>query len=172
MQELISKNTIRKFVKKLGKQITKEYSSIEKPLILIGILKGSVIFMADLIREIKLPVNIDFMMISSYGPDNIQEKEIKIILDLNTPIADRDVIILEDILDSGRTFSKILTLLKSRNPRSLKTCALLNKKECRVVDVHLDFGGIEIPDKYVYGYGLDDNQLQRNLPYIEVKDDK
>ena len=150
----------------MGHQITMDYKDIKEPLIVVGLLKGSFIFMADLVRKINLPMHIDFMMVSSYNTENQQEKELRIILDLNTSIAGRDVLLVEDIVDSGKTFSKVLELLQSRNPKSLRTCALLNKKECRVVEVPLHYWGIEIQNKFVYGYGLDNSQMQRNLPHI------
>lgn len=169
MSTLITESEIKEAVVRLGKQISDDYRNIEQPLLVIGLLKGCFIFMADLVREINIPLQVDFMMVSSYE-NNIQDKEVKIILDLNTPIKGRDVLILEDILDTGRTFTKVLDILGTRNPRSLKTCALLDKKECRIVDVELDYSGIDIPDKYVYGYGLDDSQLNRNLKTIDVKE--
>ncbi len=168
----ISEEEIKDIVKKIGSDIRNYYKNvapIKEPLILIGLLKGAFIFMADLVRELKdLDTHIEFMTVSSYNNENQQEKELKIILDLNTPIAGRDVLLVEDIVDTGKTFSKVINLLNSRNPNSLKTCALLNKKECRAVEVPLDFYGIDIPDKFVYGYGLDNAQKSRNLPYIAV----
>lgn len=169
-QVFIKEEEIQAIVNGLGFRIQQDYQNIEEPLIVVGLLKGSFIFMADLVRQINLPMNLEFMTVSSYNLENKQEKELKIIQDINTPIAGRDVILVEDIMDTGRTFSKILDLLSSRNPKSLKTCALLNKKECRVAEVTLDYCGIEIPNKFVYGYGLDNSQLGRNLPYIAFEE--
>lgn len=170
MKIFITEEEIQETVGLLGHQITMDYKDIKEPLIVVGLLKGSFIFMADLVRKINLPTHIDFMMVSSYNVENQQEKELRIILDLNTPISGRDVLLVEDIVDSGKTFSKILELLQSRNPKSLKTCALLNKKECRVVEVPIDYYGIEIQNKFVYGYGLDNSQMRRNLPNISFEE--
>jgi hypoxanthine phosphoribosyltransferase len=169
---LLDSDEIRDIVKKLGSEINSYYmkNKLEQPLIVVGLLKGSFIFMADLVRELFVDTHIEFMTVSSYNNKNQQEKELKIILDLNTSISGRDVLLVEDIVDTGLTFSKILELLNSRNPKSLNTCALLNKKECRVVEVPVNFSGIDIPDKFVYGYGLDDAQSNRHLPYIGVKE--
>lgn len=170
MKIFITQEEIQETVSLLGYQITMDYKDIKEPLIVVGLLKGSFIFMADLVRKIELPMHIEFMTVSSYNSENKQEKELKIIQDMNVSIAGRDVLLVEDIVDSGMTFSKILELLNSRHPKSLKTCALLNKKECRVVDVPLNYYGVEIADKFVYGYGLDNSQQRRNLPHIAVEE--
>lgn len=167
----ISEDKIKEAITRLGKEISATYlNTSESPLIVVGLLKGSFIFMADLIRKLNLNIQVDFMMVSSYNDENKQEKELKIILDLNTPIAGRDVLLVDDILDTGKTFSKVIELLKSRNPKSVKTCVLLNKKEARVVEVPLDFYGFDIPNKFAYGYGLDNSQLKRNLPFVLIQD--
>jgi hypoxanthine phosphoribosyltransferase len=168
MKKLITEKELRIIIKRLGNQITKDYHNTSY-LIVVGLLKGSFVFMADLIRQINLPLQVDFMTVSSYK-ENKQESEIKVILDLNTPIYNKHVLVVEDIIDSGRTFSKVLNLLRSRHPATLKTCVLLNKKECRILEEQVDYCGIEIPDVFVCGYGLDDNQKQRNLPYIGIID--
>ncbi len=169
---LLSSDEINAIVRRLGSEINFHYieKQLEQPLVVVGLLKGSFIFMADLVRELTIDTHIEFMTVSSYNNENQQEKELKIILDLNTAIAGRDVLLVEDIVDTGKTFSKVIDLLNSRNPNSLKTCALLNKRECRVVEVPLDFYGMDIPDKFVFGYGLDDAQKSRNLPYIAVNE--
>ena len=170
MKIFITEEEIQETVELLGHQITMDYKDIKEPLIVVGLLKGSFIFMADLVRKINLPTHIDFMMVSSYNDQNQQEKELRIILDLNTAIAGRDVLLVEDIVDSGLSFSKVLELLQSRNPKSLRTCALLNKKECRTVEVPLHYCGVEIQNKFVYGYGLDSSQMRRNLPHIAYEE--
>lgn len=167
MIELVSKNRLSSIVKKLAKQITIDYSGTDE-LILVGILKGSFIFLADLIRQLELPVKVDFLSVSSYK-NNIRESEIKINLDLSLPIYGKDVLVVEDIIESGKTFLKVLDLLTQKNPKSLKTCVLLDKKTCRVVDLHIDYCGMKIPDVYVFGYGLDDNQSLRGLPFVAFK---
>jgi hypoxanthine phosphoribosyltransferase len=164
MKKLISEKQLKIIVKNLGSQITNDYQNT-KELIVVGLLKGSFIFMADLIREIKLPLKTEFMQISSYH-NNQQTSEVKIILDLNTSIFDKDVLVVEDIIDTGRTFSKVLELLRSRNPKSLKTCVLLDKEECRVIEQKVDYCGKKIKNLFVVGYGLDNNQFDRNLPFV------
>jgi len=166
MKLYLAEYEIQAILKHISKLINEDYKGINEPLLVIGLLKGSVIFLSDLIRKLEIPIILDFMMVSSYNNENQQEKEIKIILDLNTSIAGKDVLVVEDIIDTGKTFYKVLELLKSRNPKSLKTCALLDKKECREVEVQLDYRGIVIPNKFVYGYGLDNAQMDRHLPYI------
>jgi hypoxanthine phosphoribosyltransferase len=164
-----SEKQINLVVEKLAKRITEDYSLTDE-LILVGILKGSFIFLADLIRKIDLPVvKVEFMSVSSYI-NNVQGSEIKIDLDLSTSIADKDVLVIEDIIDSGKTLSKIIDLLAQRHPKSLKMCVLLNKKKHRgIFDMHIDYCGVEIPDVYPFGYGLDDKQFLRGLPFIAIK---
>ena len=124
--------------------------------------------MADLIRQIELPVKVDFMSVSSYE-NNVQGSEVKINLYISIPIEGKDVLVVEDIIDTGNTFAKVLDILRQRNPKSLKTCVLLNKKECRIVESPVDYCGMEIPDIYVFGYGLDDDQFMRGLTFISSK---
>jgi len=158
----ICKNEIKEKVSELGKIITNDYQG--KDLVVVGLLKGAFVFMADLIREINLKYEIDFMMVSSY--DGMTQKEIRIILDLKTSISGRDVLLVEDIIDTGKTFKEILTHLKSRHPSSLKTCCLLDKKECRKISIQPDYYGFIIPNEFVVGYGMDYNNYYRNMPYI------
>jgi hypoxanthine phosphoribosyltransferase len=167
MNEIVSKKNLASIVKKLAKQITNDYTDTDE-LIVIGLLKGSFIFVADLIRQLELPVKVDFMSVSSYE-NNTQGSDVKINLDISIPITGKDVLIVEDIIDTGKTFAKVLELLKQRHPKSLKTCVLLNKKECRIVDSPVDYCGMEIPNIYVFGYGLDDDQLMRGLTFIANK---
>ncbi len=162
----ISEEQLHKRVKELGEQITKDYKG--KKLFLISILKGSVVFLTDLMREIDCDLVIDFMIVSSYGKGTKSSGNVKIIKDLDSNAYEYDLLIVEDILDSGNTLSKVIEMLKTRNPKSLKVCALLDKPDRRVADVELDYRGFEIPDEFIVGYGLDLDQKYRNLPYIGI----
>ena len=161
-----SKEELHKIVKKLGAQISKDYEG--KNLTLVSILKGSVIFMADLMRAITIPISIDFMSVSSYGSATKSSGVVKIVKDLDEPIKDKDVLVVEDIVDSGRTLSYLMEMLRDRGPKSLHLCTLLDKPERRVKDVKVDYVGFNIPDEFVVGYGLDYAQRYRNLPFIGV----
>ena len=158
---------LHEVVARLGKQISEDYK--DKNLLMVSILKGSVIFMADLMREITIPCEIDFMCVSAYGNNTENSSGIvKIIKDLDINIEGYDLLIVEDILDSGRTLHNVISLLKHRNPSSIKICTLLDKPERRVVDLYADYYGFEVPNEFVVGYGLDYAQKYRNLPYIGV----
>ena len=161
-----SAEEIDKIVKKLGKQISEDYK--DKNLLLVSILKGSVIFMADLMRSIDIPCRIDFMSVSSYGNGSVSSGKIIMKKDLEESIVGKNVIVVEDIVDTGRTLSYLMDNLKQRGPKSLKLCAMLDKPDRRVVDIKADYTGFEIPDLFVIGYGLDYAQRYRNLPYIGV----
>ena len=162
-----SEETIKGIVERLGARITEDYK--DKNLLLVSILKGSVLFMADLMREIKVPCAIDFMCVSSYANKTESSGVVKIVKDLDINLEGYDVLVVEDILDSGKTLSYIKKILESRNPRSIKICTLLDKPERRVVDdVWSDYSGAEVPDEFVVGYGLDYDEKYRNLPYIGV----
>lgn len=163
---LINEDEIKTKVSELGRIITRDYA--RKELLLIGVLKGSVVFMADLMRHIDLNCRIDFMRVSSYGNGSASSGNIKIELDLRHPIKDCDVLIVEDILDSGNTLYCLKNLLLSRNPKSLKICTFLDKPERRMADIQADYVGITIPNDFVVGYGLDFAEDYRNLPYIGV----
>ncbi len=163
---LIKEEEIRQKVKELGKRITYDYQN--KDLFVIGILKGSVVFLADLIREISLPLEIDFMAVSSYGATTHTSGVVRIMKDLDTDINNKDVLIIEDIIDTGLTLSYLKENLLSREPASLKVCTMLDKPDRRKVQLIPDYNGYEIPDEFVVGYGLDYNQNFRNLPYIGV----
>ncbi|HKK83853.1 MAG TPA: hypoxanthine phosphoribosyltransferase [Atribacterota bacterium] len=163
---LIPENQIQKKIEELGNQISRDYQG--KQLICIGVLRGAVIFLADLARYIKVPIIIDFMDISSYGASTESSGVVRIVKDLDENIEKKDVLIVEDIVDTGLTLDYLIRMLKSRNPASLKVCTLLNKKERRQIDVPIDYCGFDIPDKFVVGYGLDFNGLYRNIPYILV----
>lgn len=164
---LFTEEEIKSIIKRLGKEITEDYK--DKNLLLVGILKGSVVFMADLMREIDLKCKIDFMAISSYGAGTRSSGVVRLLKDLSTNIEGYDVLIIEDILDSGNTLSHLRELLKLRNPKSLKICTFFDKPERRVVkDMVADYVGAEIPDEFIVGYGLDYSEEYRNLPYVGV----
>ena len=166
IRELISEEDVAAKVKEIGAQITKDYEG--KAVHLICVLKGGVFFTCELAKRIEVPVSLDFMSVSSYGDDTKSSGVVKIIKDLDESIEGKDVLIVEDIIDSGRTLSYLLQNLKTRNPKSLKLCTLLDKPDRRVCDVKVDYVGFEIPDEFVVGYGLDYDQKYRNLPYIGV----
>lgn len=163
---LITEEQLRSRVEELGKQISKDYAG--KPLLLVCILKGSVIFMADLMRAIDINCKIDFMSISSYNSGTQSSGQVRILLDLNKPVKDYDLLIVEDILDSGITLSYIKQLLLPRCPRSIKICTLLDKPDRRKTDIVADYCGFTIPDEFVIGYGLDYAEDYRNLPYVGI----
>ncbi|MBQ4627924.1 MAG: hypoxanthine phosphoribosyltransferase [Clostridia bacterium] len=164
----LSEEEIKAKVAELGKKISDDYRGSDKNLILIAILKGSVVFLSDLMRNIDIDLNIDFMVVSSYGASTESSGNIKIIKDLDINIRDYDLLIVEDILDSGRTLSKLIDILKMREPKSLKVCTLLDKPDRRVCNVDLDYCGFVIPDEFIVGYGLDFDEKYRNLPYIGI----
>jgi len=161
-----SKEELAAIVKRLGAQISKDYEG--KNLLLVSILKGSVIFMADLMREITVPCEIDFMCVSSYGSGTTTSGNVKIIKDLDIDLHGKDLLLVEDILDSGMTLSHVRTMLEQRSPASIKICTLLDKPERRQADIYADYAGTFVPDEFVVGYGLDYDEIYRNLPYIGV----
>ena len=161
-----SEETLREIVKDLGRRISEDYK--DKNLLLVSVLKGSVVFMADLMRAITVPCEIDFMCVSSYASGTTSSGVVKIIKDLDINLEGKDVLIVEDILDSGRTLNYIISILEKRNPASIKICTLLDKPERRVVDLFADYSGAEVPDEFVVGYGLDYDEKYRNLPYVGV----
>jgi len=164
---LITPEQLQKRITELGEAISRDYAG--KDLLLVCVLKGGVLFLSDLIRAIYIPHAIDFMAISSYGGTRTESSGVvRIVMDLNTNIANRSVLIVEDIIDTGRTLTYITELLKTRNPTSIKICTLLNKPSRREVDVPLDYIGFDIPNEFVVGYGLDYNEIYRNLPFIGV----
>ncbi|MFA6711789.1 MAG: hypoxanthine phosphoribosyltransferase [Candidatus Caldatribacteriota bacterium] len=163
---LIPENQIQKKVEQLGEQISRDYQG--KELFCIGVLRGAIIFLADLARFIKVPMVIDFISISSYGISTESSGVVRILKDLDENIENKDVLIVEDIIDTGLTLDYLLRMLRSRKPASLKVCTLLNKKDRKKIDVPIDYCGFDIPDKFVVGYGLDYNGLYRNIPYILV----
>ncbi len=148
----------------IGKQISEDYAG--RQVHLVCVLKGGSFFMCELAKRITVPVSLNFMSVSRYGGETKSSGVVKIVKDLDEPLKDKDVIIVEDIVDSGRTLSYLMEMLRDRGPASLRLCTLLDKPDRRVVDVHVDYTGFEIPDEFVVGYGLDYDQKYRNLPYI------
>jgi hypoxanthine phosphoribosyltransferase len=166
---LIDEQTLQKRVAELGAQISHDYAG--QDLLLICILRGGMIFLVDLMRQITVPHQIDFMAISSYGSGARQsEGDVRLTLDLKTNIHDKNVLLVEDIIDSGHTLSYVLDFLTTRQPKSLRVCTLLDKKERREVDVPIHYCGFVIPNKFVFGYGLDLDEYYRNLPFVGVVD--
>jgi hypoxanthine phosphoribosyltransferase len=163
---LITFEQIRQKTEELGRQITEDYEG--KELLLICVLKGGLMFLADLMREIRLPVEIDFMAVSSYGDATESSGVVRILMDLDQNVQGRHVLIVEDIIDTGRTLNYIIDNLRTRGPASIKVCTLLNKPARRELDIPLDYVGFTIPDRFVVGYGLDYGQIYRNLPFIGV----
>ncbi len=153
-------------IQAMGEQISRDYQG--KQVHLICVLKGGSFFLCELAKRITVPVSLDFMSVSSYGGGTESKGVVKIVKDLDESIRDKDVLVVEDIVDSGRTLSYLLEMLRSRGPKSLRLCTLLDKPERRVVDVDVDYTGFQIPDKFVVGYGLDYDQRYRNLPYIGI----
>lgn len=163
---LINKEDIKSKVKELGRQISEDYK--DKNLFVIGVLKGSFVFLSDLIREITVPLKIDFMGVSSYGNKAVQSGKLKITKDIDANIKDYDILIIEDILDSGFTLSYIIELFKLRKPKSIKICTLLLKPAVNKADIRADYIGFVIPDEFVVGYGMDLAEKYRNLPFIGI----
>ena len=166
---MYSTEEIKSKVKEIAKQIEKDYAGEE--LLVVGILKGASVFCADLIREINLDVNMDFMVVSSYGNGTNSSGTVKIIKDLDVNIENKNVLIVEDIIDSGLTLSSLVAALKTRNPKSLKICTLLDKPERRTAKIEVDYVGYVIEDKFIVGYGIDYAEKYRNLPYIGIVED-
>lgn len=163
---LFSKEQIKEIVSRLGTEISNDYK--DKNLLLVGILKGSVVFMADLMRELSIPCNIEFMALSSYGSETRSSGVVRVLKDLSIDIKDYDVLVIEDILDSGNTLFQLKTMLEMRNPKSLKICTFFDKPERRTADITADYVGAEIPDAFIVGYGLDYAEKYRNLSYVGV----
>ena len=163
---LLTEEEVDKRIQAIGEQISKDYEG--KQVHLVCVLKGGSFFMCELAKRITVPVSLDFMSVSSYGSDTKSSGVVKIVKDLDESIKDKDVIVVEDIVDSGRTLSYLLEMLRDRGPRSLRLCTLLDKPDRRVVDVNVDYTGFAIPDEFVVGYGLDYDQRYRNLPYIGI----
>ncbi len=165
---LIEEDVVSARVAELGSEISNDYAG--KDLLLVGVLKGAVFFMADLMRQLSIPCEVDFMAISSYGASTDSSGVVRILKDLDINIEGRDVLVVEDIIDSGLTLSYLIRNLESRNPASLEICALLTKPERREIHVDVRYTGFEIPNEFVIGYGLDFGERYRNLPYVAVLD--
>ncbi len=166
---LISEADLQKRIKELGAEISRDYEG--KDLLMICVLRGGVMFLTDLMRNVKVPHHIDFMALSSYGAGARESSgQVRITLDLSTSIFNRDVLLVEDIIDSGHTIATVLELLETRRPRSLRICTLLDKAERREVVVPIHYRGFTIPDRFVFGFGLDLDEYYRNLPFIGVVD--
>ena len=164
IEVLLTEEEIDKRIQEIGNQISQDYAG--KQVHLVCVLKGGSFFMCELAKRITVPVSLDFMSVSSYGGDTESSGVVRIVKDLDEPLTDRHVIVIEDIVDSGRTLSYLLDMLRSRGPLDVRLCTLLDKPDRRVVDVKVDYTGFEIPDEFVVGYGLDYDQKYRNLPYI------
>ena len=163
---LLSEEEVDARIKAIGEQISKDYEG--KQIHMICVLKGGTFFMCELAKRISVPVSLDFMAVSSYGGDTKSSGVVKIVKDLDEAIQGKDVLVVEDIVDSGRTLSYLMEMLRDRKPASLKLCTLLDKPDRRVIDVPVDYTGFQIPDEFVVGYGLDYDQKYRNLPYIGI----
>ncbi|MCM1194019.1 MAG: hypoxanthine phosphoribosyltransferase [Butyrivibrio sp.] len=163
---LLPEEKVAERIREIGEQISRDYAG--KSIHMVCVLKGGSFFMCELAKRITVPVSLDFMSVSSYGGDTKSSGVVKIVKDLDEPLQGKDVLVVEDIVDSGRTLSYLLEMLQDRKPASLRLCTLLDKPDRRVIDVKVDYTGFEIPDEFVVGYGLDYNQMYRNLPYIGV----
>ncbi len=166
MSVLISAEEIQAKVKELGAKIDAHYVQSDRELVLIGLLRGSVIFMADLCRAIHKPHELDFMTVSSYGGGTTSSRDVKILKDLDGEIRGKDVLVVEDIIDSGNTLSKVLEILQTRNPNSIELCTLVSKPSRREIELEVKFLGFEVEDKFIVGYGLDYDQKYRHIPFI------
>jgi hypoxanthine phosphoribosyltransferase len=167
---LVQPDDLKQKVREIGQQITADYA--DKDLLLVCVLKGAVFFLADLMRHIDIPCEVDFMAVSSYGSETDSSGVVRILKDLDRPIAGRDVLIVEDIVDSGLTLQYLLRNLGAREPASLEVCALLTKPDRRKVELPTRYVGFEIPDKFAIGYGLDVAERYRNLPYVAALTDE
>lgn len=163
---LLSEEEVDKRIQEIGEQISRDYAG--KQVHLVCVLKGGSFFMCELAKRISVPVSLDFMSVSSYGSDTKSSGVVKIVKDLDESLKDKDVLVVEDIVDSGRTLSYLMEMLRDRKPASLSLCTLLDKPDRRVIDVKVDYTGFQIPDEFVVGYGLDYDQKYRNLPYIGI----
>jgi hypoxanthine phosphoribosyltransferase len=165
-EALVKQDDLERRVRELGAEISRDYEG--KELFLVGVLKGAVFFLSDLMRAIEVPCEVDFMAVASYGSSTDSSGVVRILKDLDATIEGKDVLIVEDIIDSGLTLSYLLRTLRARDPRSLEVCALLTKPERREVDLPIRYTGFEIPNRFVIGYGLDHAERFRNLPYVAV----
>lgn len=166
VQVIISKYELHARINELGQQITQRYQNSNSNILLVGLLRGSFIFMADLCRAINISHEVDFITTSSYGKGMLSSQDVRILKDLEEDILGKHVLIVEDIIDSGNTLSKVLDILKLRQPKSLSVCTLLDKPECHEVKIMIDYIGFSIPNEFIVGYGIDYAQCYRHLPYI------
>ena len=165
---VVTQEQMRARIREMGKQISADYAG--KDLVLVGILKGAYAFYADLARAIRIPIRVDFIIVTSYGSKAKTSGKVKLVTELTEDIKGKDVLLVEDIVDSGLTVQYLLKALSKKKPRSIKVCTLLSKPERRQVDVQIEYEGFKIPNQYVVGYGLDYQQKYRNLPYLAVLD--
>jgi hypoxanthine phosphoribosyltransferase len=163
---LVQRDELEHRVRELGAEISRDYA--DKKLLLVGVLKGAIFFLADLMRHLEIDCDLDFMAVSSYGASTDSSGVVRILKDLDAPIEGRDVLIVEDIVDSGLTLSYLFRMLRARNPASLEVCALLTKPARREIDLPIRYVGFEIPNRFAIGYGLDFGERYRNLPYVAV----
>jgi len=168
-KEMISAEEIAVRVKEMGKEISEHYNEVGGELIVVGLLRGSFIFMADLVRAIDYHHEVDFMTASSYGNSTVSSGDVKIVMDLNKAVDGKHLLLVEDIVDTGHTFHNVIELLKLRHPASIKVATMLNKPSRREKEVEIDYCGFDIPDEFVFGMGLDFEQKYRNLPFVAVK---
>lgn len=166
IEVLLTEEQVDERIQKIGEQISRDFAG--KQVHLVCVLKGGSFFMCELAKRITVPVSLDFMSVSSYGSDTKSSGVVRIVKDLDEPLTGKNVVVVEDIVDSGRTLSYLLDMLRDRGPAEVRLCTLLDKPERRVVDVKVDYTGFQIPDEFVVGYGLDYDQKYRNLPYIGV----
>lgn len=165
---IVTQEQMRARIREMGRQISADYAG--KDLVLVGVLKGAYAFYADLARAIRIPVRVDFIVVASYGSRAKSSGKVKLVTELTEEIKGKDVLLVEDIVDSGLTVQHLIKVLAKKKPRSIKVCTLLSKPDRRVVDVHVEYVGFKIPNQYVVGYGLDYQQKYRNLPYLAVLD--
>jgi hypoxanthine phosphoribosyltransferase len=167
---IVTQEQMRARIREMGRQISADYAG--KDLVLVGVLKGAYAFYADLARAIRIPIRVDFLVVTSEGARTKTTGKVKLVTDLTEKITGKDVLLVEDIVDSGLTAQRLLKSLAKKKPRSLNVCALLSKRDDRVVDVHIEYVGFTVPNQYIVGYGLDYRQKYRNLPYLAVLDQK
>ena len=167
---VVTQEQMRTRIRELGKQISADYAG--KDLVLVGVLKGAYAFYADLARAIRIPIRVDFIVVTTSEGRTNRSAKVKLVTELTENIRGKDVLLVEDIVDSGLTAQRLLKTLAKKKPRSLNLCALLSKQDCRVVDVHVEYVGFKVPNQYIVGYGLDYRQKYRNLPYLAVLDKK